>query len=137
MEWQVKRSVALAIRDGDRVLVVQRPADDDELPNAWGLPAASLRDDETWTDVAARIGQQKLGVTLDVAGELGHDSIERTGYTLEMRLFEATIASGQPHVPQDDVGVTQYQQWKWGSADDLRPAAARGSLCCKLYLASL
>lgn len=134
MEWQVKRSVALAIRANDRVLIVQRPADDEDLPDAWGLPAGSLHTDETWTDVAARIGQEKLGVTLRIGSELGHDSIERAAYTLEMRLFEAMIVSGEPVVPQDNAAVTQYQQWKWGGSEDLRPAAERGSLCCQLYL---
>jgi 8-oxo-dGTP pyrophosphatase MutT (NUDIX family) len=126
------RSVSVAIRDGERVLIVQRPADDEDLPNAWGLPAASLRGDETWTDAARRIGE-KLGVELSIGRELQQGSIERKNYTLEMKLFEATM-TGVPSVPQKDPNVTQYQAWKWGTSKDLEPAADRGSLCCKLFL---
>lgn len=136
MERPVKRSVSVAIRNGERVLVVQRPADDEDLPNAWGLPAASLREHETWQEAVVRTGREKLGVELSVADELKRGTLERGSYTLEMRLFEATIAQGTPVVPQPDASVTQYQDWKWGTADDLRPAAQRGSLCSQLYLAS-
>ena len=130
----VKRSVSVAIHHGDRVLIVQRPADDEDLPNAWGLPAASLQGDESWEDAAVRAGREKLGVELSVGRELERGKLARKDYELEMRLYEAGIASGDVNVPQDISGVTQYQAWKWGTAEDLKPAAARGSLCCNLYL---
>jgi 8-oxo-dGTP diphosphatase len=132
----VKRSVALAIVDPkrpDAVLIVQRPADDEELPNVWGLPAASLRADETWEDAARRAGREKLGVTLDVASELDHSTLERADYTLDMKLFEATIISGMPSIQQVS-GVTQYRHCRWGRAADLEEAARRGSLCSTMYL---
>jgi hypothetical protein len=113
--------------------MVQRPADDEDLPNAWGLPAASLRGDETWVDAAKRIGKEKLGVDLTVGTELQHGNVQRKKYTLEMKLFEASMR-GVPLVPQTEKTVTQYQDWKWGSAKDLEPAAERGSLCCILFL---
>lgn len=133
----VKQTVAVAIRDPARpgdVLVVQRPPDDDELPNAWGLPAASLREGELWVDAALRAGRDKLGVALDVGPLMDSGSAGRNEYMLEMRLYEARIADGEPAVPQTDAQVTQYQAWRWGWAEDLRPAAASGSLCSQLYL---
>ncbi|CAN5686293.1 hypothetical protein BH23GEM10_BH23GEM10_03430 [soil metagenome] len=133
----VKQSVAVVIRDAARpgdVLVVQRPSDDDELPNAWGLPAATLREGELWADAVLRAGRDKLGITLDAGTLLESGSAGRDGYMLEMRLYEARIADGEPAVPQTDAQVTQYQAWRWGWAEDLRPAAASGSLCCQLYL---
>ena len=120
--------------NGDQVLVVQRPADDEDLPNAWGLPAASLREGEDWTAAVKRAGREKLGVDLEVGREVQRGSLERKDYTLEMRLFEAKVGSGVPVAPQADTTVTQYQSWRWGSAQDLRPAADAGSLCCRLYL---
>lgn len=135
MERRIKQSVSLAIPhdNGEQVLIVQRPSDDEDLPHAWGLPAASLGPDETWIDAAQRAGREKLGVELQIGRELNRGSIERTGYTLEMRLFEACIVAGEPHLPQERTDVTQYQEWRWGTAGDLEPAAAAGSLCCRLY----
>ena len=31
--------------------------------------------------------------------------------------------------------VTQYTDWKWGGSEDLVPAAEKGSLCSRLYIA--
>jgi ADP-ribose pyrophosphatase YjhB (NUDIX family) len=133
----VKRSVALAILDGSnrqRVLVVQRPAEDEDLPNVWGLPASSLKEGESWEDAAHRTGREKLGVQIELGPELQRGSCERDQYILGMRLFEARIVSGEPRVPQPVPGVTQYRNVQWGDAATLRPAAALGSLCCKLFL---
>ncbi len=133
----VKRSVAFAIfrRDrADEVLVVRRPPDDEDLPDLWGLPAGSLRSGEDWTDAVRRAGRDKLGVPLEVGPELNRGTLERAGYTLEMRLLQARIIAGEPAVPQPVAGVTQYTEWKWGTSDVLVPAAARGSLCSRLFL---
>jgi 8-oxo-dGTP diphosphatase len=132
-----KRSVALAIRDPARpgaVLIVQRPADDEDLPNVWGLPAATLVADESWDAAARRAGRDKLGVELQIGRVLNEGFTERPAYRLEMRVVEATIGAGQPQVPQNVEGVTQYQAWRWGVDSDLNDAAGRGSLCSRLYL---
>lgn len=136
----VRRSVSVAVRSADapgRVLLVQRPSDDEDLPDAWGLPAASLLPGESWEDAVRRAGRGKLGVELEVGAVLNRGTTEREGYTLEMRLYEATLAGGEPRVPQDDPSVTQYQDWRWGEAAELRPAAERGSLCSRLFLEQL
>ena len=136
MERQVKRAVSVAIRRGGEVLIVQRPDDDADLPNVWGLPAASLLADEDWEAAARRAGREKLGVELKIGKELNRGTIERAGYTLEMRLFEASLARGVPFTPQPYTTVTQYRGWRWGQSGDLAPAAQQGSLCCRLYLGS-
>ena len=140
MSRPVKQSVSVVIRrpdDPSHVLTVLRPLDDEDLPDVWGLPAASLRPGENWEDAVRRVGLEKLGVQLKVGAEQQRGSTERRNYRLEMRLYEATIEKGNPFVPQPDVEHTQYAKWKWGSGDDLQPAAQRGSLCCKLYLQSV
>lgn len=130
-----KRSVSLAIHDHrGRLLVVQRPPDDEDLPLAWGLPAASLRDGESWEDAVSRAAADKLGVAVEPGPVLRAGHKERAQYRLEMRLYEATIRSGEPAVPQPVPGVTQYVDWRWGRGLDLVPAARAGSLCSRLYL---
>ena len=128
-----KQSISVAIFDEDgQLLLVQRPADDEDLPNAWGLPAASLKPGESWESAVRRAGLEKLGVVLEVVRELEHGTKKRAAYTLEMKLFEAAMR-GAPSLQQTP-GVTAYQAWTWGSAQDLKPAAQRGSLCCALFL---
>jgi ADP-ribose pyrophosphatase YjhB (NUDIX family) len=134
---RIKRSVAIAVRDadhGERVLMVQRPPDDEDLPDAWGLPAASLRADESWPEAALRAGREKLGVELTGLRELNRGHAQRAGYQLEMRVYEARIVAGEPNVMQETPGVTHYRQLRWDTAELLAPAAARGSLCCRLFL---
>jgi ADP-ribose pyrophosphatase YjhB (NUDIX family) len=131
----VRRSVSLAIHQAaDEVLLVQRPEDDEDLPLAWGLPAASLGPGESWEDAVRRAARDKLGVRVEAGELLGEGALDRTWYRLEMRLYAARIVQGEPEVPQDVTGVTQYRAWRWGPADALRTAAAAGSLCSRLYL---
>lgn len=138
-----RRSVAVAIHEAARagradrprrILLVQRPDDDEDLPGVWGLPAASPGPDETWEAAVRRAGRDKLGIDLEGIVLLETGCLDRHAHVLEMQLFAATIASGEPRVPQLVTGVTQYQAWRWGDAAELAPAAARGSLCSRLYL---
>jgi 8-oxo-dGTP pyrophosphatase MutT (NUDIX family) len=120
---RVKHSVAVMIvRDG-QVLSTKRPLTDDELPGVWGLPAGSIRGSETVTDVIARIGSEKLGVTLKPIKQLAFGVQDRPEYRLEMELWEATM-SGAPNHPD----------WKWASLDLLKPGVLAGSLCCQLAI---
>ncbi len=132
-----KESVAVVIRkpqEAEKVLTVLRPETDEDLPDVWGLPAATLRPGESWEDAVRRVGIEKLGVHLKVGEQLERGSLERRDYQLQMRLYEAEIEKGTPFVPQPDDEYTQYKKWKWGTGADLQPAAQRGSLCCKLFL---
>jgi 8-oxo-dGTP diphosphatase len=135
----VKNAIAYVIYNPDRsqFLTVQRPSDDEDLPDAWGLPAGSLKEGESFEDAILRSGREKLGVELRVTKLIGEGDLKRAGYVLHMREYEAEIVRGEPQVPQDVAEVTQYQAWRWGSADDLIPAAQQGSLCSQLYLKSL
>ncbi len=135
MSRPVKRSVSVAIHLEDgRVLQIRRPPDDDELPHAWGLPAASLRTQEGWEDAVRRAARDKLGLEVEPGAVLREGSLERERYRLEMRLYEARIMHGEPAVIGRDPEVTRYVDWRWGGAEGLRPAARAGSLCSRLYL---
>ena len=139
MSRPLKQSVAIVIRnpaEPTQVLAVLRPANDEDLPNVWGLPAGTLRPGESWEEAVRRVGLEKLGVQLKVGDEVQRGDTERRNYRLEMRLYQAEIEKGHPFVPQPDLEHTQYVKWKWGTGEDLQPAAQRGSLCCRLYLKS-
>lgn len=132
-----RRAVAFAVhRGGDResVLVVRRPEDDEELPGHRGLPAASLRENESWEDAVLRTGPEKLGVELAAGPQMNEGRAEREEHVLHMRLYDARIMKGKPEVPQGAAGVTQYAGWEWAPPEDLREAADAGSLCSALYL---
>lgn len=132
----IKHAIAYVIYNSDRsrFLIVQRPSDDEDLPNAWGLPAGSIRGEESFERAVIRSGREKLGVELKVVEQIGEGSLERTSHRLHMKEYEAEIVSGTPKVPQPVKGVTQYQALRWGAKEDLRDAASKGSLCCRLYL---
>jgi ADP-ribose pyrophosphatase YjhB (NUDIX family) len=130
----LKRSVALVIeRPGGALLLVRRPDDDESLPGLWGLPAATLGEDESEQDALRRAGRDKLGVAIRPLRPIGEDEDERAAYRLAMRDWEVAIDSGQPSVPQPGRG-TQYVEWRWGDAGELRPAARAGSLCARVLL---
>ena len=123
MSKPIKHSVALLIRNGDRLLALRRPDDDDELPGIWGLPAGSFRHSETLGDLIRRIGQEKLGVRLSPVQKIAEGVRDRPAYRLEMELWEAAM-DGQPIV----------SNWQWASRELLKPGRDSGSLCCTLAL---
>jgi hypothetical protein len=49
-----------------------------------------------------------------------------------MRLFEARIVAGIPHIRDVDLAGHGYTEARWGEPEILQPARERGSLCCRL-----
>lgn len=119
----VKHSVAVMIWDGDRILAIRRPENDDELPGIWGLPAGTCRGSETVEDVIRRIGRDKLGVNLTPLRKVEFGVQDRASYRLEMELWEAAME-----------GIPMHAQWLWTSVDQFRAGAEAGSLCCQLAI---
>jgi len=117
----MKHSVAVMVFREDRVLLIRRSEQDDELPGIWGLPAGSVRGAETTEDVIMRIGRDKLGVKLTPVRRLATGNQDRPKYRLEMELWEALME-----------GTPTYPEWQWGSQELLRPGMESGSLCCYL-----
>ncbi len=91
MSLPVKHSVAVLVRNGDRLLTLRRRDDDDELPGIWGLPAGSFRGAETLEELVGRIGRDKLGVSLKPKQKLATGTQDRERYRLEMELWEAEM----------------------------------------------
>ena len=135
----VRSSTAFVIwnESRDKVLAVQRPASDENLPNVWGLPAGSLRGGESFEDCVLRSGKEKLGVELEIVTLVSEGDLERERYILHMQAFEVRIKSGKPSVPQNVPDVTQYQNWNWAEPILLVEAAQKGSLCSRLFLGKL
>lgn len=135
-------AVSVVIHEGEaggRVLAVRRPDEAGEsLGGMWGLPAATVGEGETPEEAVRRLGRQKLGMTLEVVGEISRGSQDRDGEELSMVLFEATAEESEPKLVRewDAKGVTYYTKWRWAEAGAFEPAAKAGSLCCRLYLAA-
>ena len=117
--------MSLVIEGPEGLLLVRRPDDDESLPGAWGLPAVSLRGDESEEDAVRRAGRDKLGVEVHPLRPIG---AERT-----MTDWEAKILAGEPSVPQAGPH-TQYSALRWGEPKELLPAARDGSLCSRVLL---
>src|SRR3984957_4523843 len=134
----IKRSVAVVVGgpEAGTFLVVKRPDDPaDPLAGLWGLPAVTLTDGEDERAAVVRAGRDKLGVGLRAGRRLGQASADRGDYLLVLADSEAAVVGGIPSVPQPDASVTQYVDWRY-TADPgvLAEAAARGSLCARIFL---
>jgi ADP-ribose pyrophosphatase YjhB (NUDIX family) len=123
----VKRSVAVAVFNGEQVLSVRRPDEDDELPGVWGLPAGTLKAGETTEDLIKRIGREKLGAELKPIRRINAGKQMRPQYLLEMELWEAAMEGSL---------YPSHPQWRWASIESLRESAEAGSLCCELAVKS-
>jgi ADP-ribose pyrophosphatase YjhB (NUDIX family) len=136
LEPTARTAVAAAItRDDGLVLAVRRPdVPGEELPGIWGLPAVTLADGETPEDGVRRIGREKLGCELTSVDALASGEQRREGYALHMTVYAATLV-GEPRLVRDgDGSQTLYDAIDWLPPQSFRGAAARGSLCCALFL---
>ena len=125
--------------DASLVLTVQRPDDDEDLPGVWGLPATTIRHDESANDAAHRLGTRKLGADLTLGTLLAEGTQERSTHHLAMTLYAASLGATAPELPEpknhiDD--ATYYTKWEWAPRESLIQGARMGSLCCQLALQS-
>jgi len=133
----IKQLIAVVIFNEDRskVLLVKRPdAPDERFPGMWSLPAGTLHKDESHKNAVKRTGQQKLGVEVEIVKLLGEESADRGKYVTHMKEYEVKIVKGKPSCPQPYSGMTQYNEWKWGTAHNLKKAEKAGSLCSSIFL---
>jgi ADP-ribose pyrophosphatase YjhB (NUDIX family) len=134
-----RTAVSVAVFEDEtraRVLAVRRPDDPGEdFAGMWGLPAATVREGETPEAAVARLGRDKLGLTLQIVRPLAEGAQARADGALHMLLFEALALDWPPRLaPATDPGSTHYTGWAWLTSDLLLPAADAGSLCVRLFL---
>jgi ADP-ribose pyrophosphatase YjhB (NUDIX family) len=135
----MKRRIAafayLILRDNEgavEILAVKRSPNDRYFPNLWGLPAGTLRKREDYADAIRRTAMHRLGIEVDVLGELAAGSSDRGSHVVEMRLFEARIIAGSPRVTGADPAGHGYTEANWAEPGILEHARESGSLCCRL-----
>lgn len=94
----IKQSIALIIYNPERtkILVVQRPSDDDLFPLFWGLPSASLKPEESAEQAVIRAGKEKLGVDVRIIKLLNQGTQERVKHILHMQDYDVAITKGIP-----------------------------------------
>ena len=116
-------------------LAVRRPPDDDRLANVWGFPAVTLTPGETPEQGLRRVGSDKLGTPIEPVGLIGVSTADRGDYQLVLMNFEARTHSGEPDVMAATGPGTRYVDQQWTDRLELlEEGAARGSLCCQIYL---
>ena len=125
--------------DDSLILTVRRPYNDVNLPGIWGLPATSIKPDESHRNAAHRLGTLKLGGKMALGIMLAEGGQERASQHLIMSLYAATLDSSSPKLPnptRNVDGATYYIDWKWAPVESLIVGAEMGSLCCQLVLQS-
>jgi A/G-specific adenine glycosylase len=101
--------VAVAVRKGPRVLVVQRP-EVGRWANMWEFPHDALEAKETHRKAAVRLLAERLGIRADIGDEIVTMRHAVTRFRITMRCLEAVCRSGS-------LKLTYYRNARW-----LRPA---------------
>jgi len=133
----VRCSVAAVVRrpEDGAFLAVRRPPDDDRLPDIWGFPAVTLAAGEMPEAGIRRVGKDKLAADIEPVRLIGVATADRGDYQLVLLDFEARLLGGEPNVRTAPGPGTRYVDQQW--TDRLRlldEGAARGSLCCQIFL---
>lgn len=116
-------------------LIVKRPSDDDRLPNVWGLPAVTVKDNELPEEAVKRVGKEKLNTYIKPTGFIGIKRVDRDDYEFILMDIRAELVGQQPNVADAITQNTQYVDQKWTSnLNDLKEAASKGSLCSQIIL---
>ena len=131
----IKESVAIVIEDDQGAFLVVKRASDDSFAGHWGLPAASLRNNETREDTAKRAAKDKLGVNIEIVGTIGDRTEDKGEYLEHLTEYLVKITEGEISLETRDPSVSRYADFKY--ADDPRiliPAAQGGSICSRIFL---
>ncbi|MBX9624045.1 MAG: A/G-specific adenine glycosylase [Gemmataceae bacterium] len=86
--------VAVAVRDRDKVLLCQRPADANRWQNMWEVPHAPVRDDEPPAEAASRVAKELTGLVVEPGAELLTVKHGVTRYAITMTCVEAAVRGG-------------------------------------------
>lgn len=87
--------VAGLIRDGERILICQRPANK-ARGLLWEFPGGKVEAGESKREALVRECREELGVTLEVGDVYAELTHEYPDVTVRLTLFEARIGEGVP-----------------------------------------
>ena len=87
--------VAGLIRDGERILICQRPANK-ARGLLWEFPGGKVEAGESKREALVRECREELGVTLNVGKVYAELTHEYPDVTVRLTLFEASIGEGVP-----------------------------------------
>ncbi len=87
--------VAGLIRDGERILICQRPANK-ARGLLWEFPGGKVEAGESKREALVRECREELGVTLKVGKVYAELTYEYPDVTVRLTLFEARIGEGVP-----------------------------------------
>ncbi len=136
----IKFALAVVIKNPknpDEVLAVLRPPDAKSLPNIWGLPAVSLKENETPEVAIVRLGKEKLATTIVPKEFIGVDTDERDSHQLVLMDIEVEVTGPEPEVQKGTTNDTKYTGQKWTSDYSVFiPGAQKGSVCDRVFLKS-
>ncbi len=104
--------VGVVIRDGDKLLLCQRPADAGRWQNMWEVPHAPRAEGEDVNTAAARVAKELTGFDIEPGAELLTIKHGVTRYAITLVCLEATRAGGM-------FAPGPYTEAKWVSPTDL------------------
>lgn len=112
--------VAALIRDGEKILICQRPAHK-ARPLLWEFVGGKVEVDETKAQALIRECQEELAITLDVGEAVLDVTHQYPDLTIHLTLFGATIESGTPQLLEHHamrwVTIPELDQYTFCPAD--------------------
>lgn len=107
----VTEVVAALIRDGDKFLICQRPANKN-CGLLWEFVGGKVEPGETKPQALVRECQEELDITLDVGREFMDVTHTYPELTVHLTLLEAKIISGTPT-------LLEHNDMRWITADEI------------------
>ncbi|MFF2040585.1 NUDIX domain-containing protein [Kitasatospora sp. NPDC058170] len=106
--------VAAVITDGDRVLLLRRPADD-FMPGLWELPSGKVEPGEDFERALLRETEEETGLTVNqINGYLGQfDYTSKSGTLTRQLTFEVAVEKTAP------ITLTEHDDHTWADRSEL------------------
>ncbi len=95
-----KDHAVFVLRDGQKVLFVQRSKNKKTLPNIWAFPSGTVEEGEKPEETARREAKEELGVEIEVAGTLA--TVELQEFPVRLHFIVGTIKSGELEIKQPE-----------------------------------
>lgn len=89
----MKSHAAIVLRNGDKILFVQRAATKKSLPNIWAFPSGTIEEGETAEVTAVREAKEELGLDVVVKNNLAIVELPELGARLVFIVCESTSDS--------------------------------------------